>query len=152
MFVPANGIAPKPQGSHGLLNNLVFLATSSRRYRLVQIEPGTPSAEVASALAEGIQKRTGANLGVEVTGIARSTGSTESKPMGLVYFAVSDSQKIDSFNRTLRGDRARARQWAAQQALDLIRRKLMWDRSTVFGPRASIIRAPVNIHLEFVSL
>jgi hypothetical protein len=25
VFVPANGIAPKPQGSHGLLNNLVFL-------------------------------------------------------------------------------------------------------------------------------
>ncbi len=86
---------------------------------------GAVSAEVASAMAEGIRKRTGATLGVGVTGIAGPTGGTESKPVGLVYFAVSDSQKTDSFNRTFRGDRDRVRQWAAQQALDLVRRKLM---------------------------
>jgi nicotinamide-nucleotide amidase len=86
---------------------------------------GAVSTEVASAMAEGIRKRTGATLGVGVTGIAGPTGGTESKPVGLVYFAVSDSQKTDSFNRTFRGDRDRVRQWAAQQALDLIRRKLM---------------------------
>ncbi len=86
---------------------------------------GAVSAEVASAMAEGIRKRTGATLGVGVTGIAGPTGGSESKPVGLVYFAVSDSQKTDSFNRTFRGDRDRVRQWAAQQALDLVRRKLM---------------------------
>ena len=86
---------------------------------------GAVSAEVASALAEGIRKRTGATLGLGVTGIAGPTGGTEDKPVGLVYFAVSDAQKTDSFNRTFRGDRERVRQWASQQALDLIRRKLM---------------------------
>ncbi|HEX3894166.1 MAG TPA: competence/damage-inducible protein A [Terracidiphilus sp.] len=86
---------------------------------------GAVSAEVASAMAEGIRKRTGATLGVGVTGIAGPTGGTEQKPVGLVYFAVSDAQKTDSFNRTFRGDRDRVRQWASHQALDLIRRKLM---------------------------
>lgn len=86
---------------------------------------GAVSAEVASAMAEGIRKRTGATLGVGVTGIAGPTGGTDQKPVGLVYFAVSDAQKTDSFNRTFRGDRDRVRQWAAQQTLDLIRRKLM---------------------------
>ncbi len=86
---------------------------------------GAVSAEVACALAEGIRKRTGATLGLGVTGIAGPTGGTESKPVGLVYFAVSDAQKTDSYNRTFRGDRDRVRQWASQQALDLIRRKLM---------------------------
>jgi competence/damage-inducible protein CinA-like protein len=86
---------------------------------------GAVSAEVASAMAEGIRKRTGATLGVGVTGIAGPTGGTDQKPVGLVYFAVSDVQKTDSFNRTFRGDRDRVRQWAAQQTLDLIRRKLM---------------------------
>jgi nicotinamide-nucleotide amidase len=76
-------------------------------------------------MAEGIRKRTGATLGVGVTGIAGPTGGTDQKPVGLVYFAVSDVQKTDSFNRTFRGDRDRVRQWAAQQTLDLIRRKLM---------------------------
>ncbi|MDE3201898.1 MAG: competence/damage-inducible protein A [Acidobacteriota bacterium] len=86
---------------------------------------GAVSAEAAVAMAEGIRKRTGATLGLGVTGIAGPTGGTETKPVGLVYFAVSDAQATDSYNRTFRGDRDRVRQWAAQQALDLIRRKLM---------------------------
>ena len=60
-------------------------------------------------MAEGIRKRTGATLGVGVTGIAGPTGGTESKPVGLVYFAVSDPQKTDSFNRDFsRGSRPHA--------------------------------------------
>jgi nicotinamide-nucleotide amidase len=86
---------------------------------------GAVSAEVAAAMAEGIRKRTGATLGIGVTGIAGPTGGTDSKPVGLVYFGVSDTQKTDTFDRTFRGDRDRVRQWATQQALDLIRRKLM---------------------------
>ena len=86
---------------------------------------GAVSAEVAAAMAEGIRKRTGATLGLGVTGIAGPTGGTESKPVGIVFFAVSDAQKTEGYNRTFRGDRDRVRQWASQQALDLIRRKLM---------------------------
>ncbi|HVZ82427.1 MAG TPA: competence/damage-inducible protein A [Terracidiphilus sp.] len=86
---------------------------------------GAVSAEVAAAMAEGIRKRTGATLGLGVTGIAGPTGGTEKKPVGLVYFAVADGQKTDGYDRTFRGDRERVRQWAAQQALDLVRKKLM---------------------------
>src|SRR6185437_7910993 len=54
---------------------------------------GAVSSEVASALAEGIRKRTGASLGLGITGIAGPTGATENKPVGRVYIAVSDDQK-----------------------------------------------------------
>ena len=86
---------------------------------------GAVSAEVASALADGIRKKTGATLGLGVTGIAGPAGATETKPVGRVYIAVSDSQGTDSFERNFRGDRNRIREWASQQALDLVRRKLM---------------------------
>jgi len=86
---------------------------------------GAVSSEVAAALAEGIRKRTGATLGLGVTGVAGPAGGTDSKPVGRVYFAVSDGQKTDTFDRNFRGDRDRVRAWASQQALDLIRRKLM---------------------------
>ena len=86
---------------------------------------GAVSSEVASALADGIRKRTGATLGLGITGIAGPAGATDTKPVGLVYIAVSDAQKTDSFERNFRGARDRVREWAAQQALDLIRRKLM---------------------------
>jgi nicotinamide-nucleotide amidase len=86
---------------------------------------GAVSPEVAKALATGIRLRTGATLGLGVTGIAGPTGATDSKPVGLVHIALSDAQKTDSIDRTFRGDRARIREWTTQQALDLIRRRLM---------------------------
>lgn len=86
---------------------------------------GAVSAEVAKALAEGIRARTGSTIGLGVTGIAGPTGATDSKPVGLVHVAVSDAQGTNSLERTFRGDRQRVREWAAQQALDLVRRKLL---------------------------
>jgi nicotinamide-nucleotide amidase len=86
---------------------------------------GAVSEEVARALAEGIRQRTGATIGVGVTGIAGPTGGTESKPVGLVYIAVSDAQKTECLERNFRGARDRVREWTTSQALELIRRRLM---------------------------
>jgi nicotinamide-nucleotide amidase len=88
-------------------------------------EHGAVSEEVAKALASGIRQRTGATIGLGITGVAGPTGGTESKPVGLVYVAVSDAQKTDVLQHTFRGPRSRIREWAATQALDLIRRRLM---------------------------
>jgi nicotinamide-nucleotide amidase len=85
---------------------------------------GAVSSEVAKALANGIRLRAGATFGVGVTGIAGPTGGTELKPIGLVHIAVSDAQKTESVERIFRGDRTRIRQWATQQTLDLVRRRL----------------------------
>ena len=85
---------------------------------------GAVSKEVAEALAQGIRHNTGATLGLGVTGIAGPTGATETKPVGLVHIALSDGEKTDHVERTIQGDRERVRQWATQQALDLIRRRL----------------------------
>jgi nicotinamide-nucleotide amidase len=86
---------------------------------------GAVSEEVARALAEGIRARTGATIGLAVTGIAGPTGATETKPIGLVYIAVSDAQKTECLERNFRGARDRIREWTTQQALDLVRRRLM---------------------------
>jgi len=80
---------------------------------------------VATALAEGIRKRCKATLGVGITGIAGRGGGTEQKPVGLVFHAVSDGTTTDVVERRFPGDRDRVRHWASQQALDMIRRKLM---------------------------
>ena len=85
---------------------------------------GAVSKEVAEALATGIRQRTGATLGLGVTGIAGPSGGTEAKPVGLVHIALSDAQKTESVERTFRGGRERIREYATQQALDLIRRRL----------------------------
>jgi nicotinamide-nucleotide amidase len=86
---------------------------------------GAVSSEVAIALAEGIRKRCKATLGVGITGVAGPGGGTELKPVGLVYVALSDAQKTEVVERKYPGDRDRIRHWATQQALDMVRHRLM---------------------------
>ena len=86
---------------------------------------GAFSKETAQALAEGIRERCDTTLGVGVTGIAGPSGGTADKPVGLVYIGVSDGKKTDVVERRFTGDRNRIRSFAAQTALDLVRRKLM---------------------------
>jgi nicotinamide-nucleotide amidase len=62
-----------------------------------------------------------------VTGIAGPTGGSEEKPVGLVYLSVSDRDETEVIERKFGGlgDRERIRHYAAQTALDMVRRRLM---------------------------
>jgi nicotinamide-nucleotide amidase len=86
---------------------------------------GAVSREVAAALAEGIRRRTGATLGLGITGVAGPTGGTEAKPVGLVFHALASDAGTEVAERRFAGDRKRIRRFATQQALDMVRRKLM---------------------------
>ena len=92
---------------------------------------GPVSEPVARALAEGIRRRTGATVGVAITGIAGpgpgAPGPDAEKPIGLVYVAIvvcgSDGEVGDGAEYD--GDRERVRLWASQHALELLRRRLL---------------------------
>ena len=86
---------------------------------------GAVSREVAAALAEGIRRRTGATLGLGITGIAGPTGGTDAKPVGLVFHALASDAGTEVVERKFPGDRKHIRRFASQQALDMVRRKLM---------------------------
>jgi len=93
---------------------------------LMIAEHGAVSKQVAMALAEGIRKRCRATIGVGITGVAGPTGGTEEKPVGLVYVALASQPRTEVVERKFPpGDRKRIRMWAAQQALDMIRKKLI---------------------------
>jgi nicotinamide-nucleotide amidase len=90
---------------------------------------GPVSAEVARALAEGIRVRTGASLGISITGIAGpgpgAPGPDAEKPNGLVYVALANAQTTQVKELNLRGDREMIRWWASQHALELIRHHIL---------------------------
>ena len=86
---------------------------------------GAVSGEVAIAMAEGIRERCHANLGLAITGVAGPTGGTDEKPVGLVFHALAGDGKTDVVERSFPGDRKRIRWFATQQALDMVRRRLM---------------------------
>jgi nicotinamide-nucleotide amidase len=86
---------------------------------------GAVSEQVARALAEGIRKRCGTTLGLGITGVAGPTGGTAEKPVGLVFHALASEAGTEVVKKNFPGDRARIRWFASQQALDMVRRKLM---------------------------
>jgi len=87
---------------------------------------GAVSSEVALALADGIRRRTGASIGVGITGIAGPGGGTPEKPVGTVHIGIADSKgPRERLVRFPPGDRDRIRMSASQAALDMVRRHFM---------------------------
>jgi len=87
-------------------------------------EHGAVSRPVAQAMAEGIRVRTGASLGVAITGIAGPAGGSEEKPVGLVFIALADERGTQVREFRFPGNRDRVRLWATQMALEMIRRRV----------------------------
>jgi nicotinamide-nucleotide amidase len=87
---------------------------------------GAVSEPVALAMAAGIRRRTGVNVGVGITGIAGPGGGTEQKPVGTVCVAV-DGVGGDGTVRTFRfpGGRDMVKAMSANWAIDLLRRYLI---------------------------
>ncbi len=57
---------------------------------------GAVSPEMAEAMAVGVRRRLGADLGLSVTGIAGPTGGTPAKPVGLVYLGLATADRAQS--------------------------------------------------------
>jgi nicotinamide-nucleotide amidase len=89
---------------------------------------GAVSAEVARAMAEGVRRRSGATLGLAVTGIAGPTGGTPEKPVGTVHIALADAGAVQEKSFRFGGDRDRIRGQATAAALDMVRRYYLRSR------------------------
>ena len=88
---------------------------------------GAVSSQTAREMAQGIVRRSQADLGIGITGIAGPDGGTAEKPVGLIYIALSDGERTWVTKRHPIG-RTKSRAWhrhcAASQALDMVRRYL----------------------------
>lgn len=128
----AKRITDVPGASSVLEMGVVTYANTAKEQLLgvshaILEEKGAVSEETACAMAEGIRKKAGSELGVGITGIAGPGGGTPEKGVGLVYIALSDGEKV--YTRKLpAGVRMRSRAWirhvAASNALDMVRRYL----------------------------
>jgi len=87
-------------------------------------EHGAVSCEVALAMAEGVRKSSGANIGLSVTGVA-GPGASENKPAGVVFVAINDGEDSCCEQFRFYHDRSRNKERSAQAALDLLRRWLL---------------------------
>jgi nicotinamide-nucleotide amidase len=86
---------------------------------------GAVSKEVAQEMAEGIRTRSGTDFGISTTGIAGPTGGTPEKPVGLVCIGLASAESSKVQRHVLTLDRETFKFFAAQYALDAVRRHLV---------------------------
>jgi nicotinamide-nucleotide amidase len=99
----------------------IYLGVSSSLLDTV----GAVSREVAEEMAVGMRQKSGADIGLAVTGIAGPDGGTEEKPVGTVYIAIATAEENWVTKFHFIGDRRQIREITAQSGLDLIRKYLL---------------------------
>ena len=82
---------------------------------------GAVSEQVARAMAKGALAHSAATLSIAITGIAGPGSGTDTKPVGLVYFALATKRGKESHEKlNFTGDRAAIRAAARDHALQML--------------------------------
>ncbi|KYK29145.1 competence protein ComA [Thermoplasmatales archaeon SG8-52-1] len=81
---------------------------------------GAVSKEVAEAMANGVRTKSNVDIGISTTGIAGPTGGTIEKPVGLVYIAISRTEKTIVKKFQFSGDRLQNKENTCKEALQML--------------------------------
>lgn len=127
-------------GSSKFLEAAVVAYSNKAKQRLLKIparmlrQHGAVSRQTAGAMARSVRKIHKTDFGMGITGIAGPTGATKTKPVGLVYIAVSVPAEGEArrwrpaetlcLQCLFKGNRLHIKQKAATQALRLLQRCL----------------------------
>jgi nicotinamide-nucleotide amidase len=87
---------------------------------------GAVSRETAMEMSQGIRERTGASIGLSVTGIAGPSGGSKEKPVGTVWISIAQKNYHEARSFHFHGERERIILGASQAALN-------WLRLTLIG-------------------
>lgn len=85
---------------------------------------GAVSKETAILMAQNVRKLAKTSIGLGITGIAGPTGATKTKPVGLVYIALSFKTKIICKKFIFKGNRLSVKRRTAYATLNLLRENL----------------------------
>ena len=79
---------------------------------------GAVSEEIVEQMVSGALHKSGANVGVAISGIAGPAGGTDTKPVGTVCFAWKmDGQDVITSTEYFAGDRNEVRYFSVERAL-----------------------------------
>ena len=119
-------LTKEPGASDYLLLDAVTYANSAKQAVLGVDEDalrghGAVSAEVATRMADGARRVSGADGALAITGIAGPTGGSDTKPVGLVYLAVSTPKGTVVKEQRFPGERHWIQTLAAYAGLSMVR-------------------------------
>ncbi len=112
-------------GTSDVLKGGVVSYFSEVKYDLLDVPQGpVVTLEAAKAMADGVRKLLGADVGLGVTGVA-GPEEQEGQPVGTVFCGWAIGDDVDAVRLQLPGDRRRVRDFATITLLDLLRRRLL---------------------------
>jgi len=129
----AHRLTKIPGASNYLLCDVVAYSDESKQ-RILGVEKelietrGAVSAEVVSAMSEGVRKISGADIGISTTGIAGPGGGSEEKPVGLMYIGISTDNGTETKKLQFVEDRLINICMMSQMVLDILRYYLKGKR------------------------
>ncbi|MBE0432385.1 nicotinamide-nucleotide amidohydrolase family protein [candidate division WOR-3 bacterium] len=85
---------------------------------------GAVSAASARAMALGVRKITGSDIGAAITGIAGPGGGSRHKPVGTVYIAMATKKKVSVRKYSFNGRRQMVRKSAIRETFALLKEML----------------------------
>jgi nicotinamide-nucleotide amidase len=88
-------------------------------------EYGAVSRETALEMSAGIKQRTGADVGLSVTGVAGPAGGSEAKPVGTVWVSIAQTGGHEAKLFRFAGDREHIILGTSQVALNWLRTSLL---------------------------
>jgi nicotinamide-nucleotide amidase len=130
----AHRLTNVPGASAVLLGGFVTYSNEAKQ-KLVGVESDTLAAHgavsepVARQMAEGARSRLNADYALAVTGIAGPSGGTPEKPVGTVFIALAAPDGTVVERQLNSWDRETFKQVTAQQAMDLLRRRVLHGTS-----------------------
>lgn len=126
----ASMMTREPGSSRVFGSGFVTYANTAKR-DLLGVSPelldrfGAVSEPVVAAMLRGALARSGADIGVAVSGIAGPGGATEDKPVGTVWLAWGTEDDLRTHRAVVSGSRSLFQNVVAAAGLDLVRRQLL---------------------------
>jgi nicotinamide-nucleotide amidase len=112
-----------PGASEWFRGGIVSYATDVK-HDLLDVPDGPVVSEAAAvAMADGVRRRLGADVGLSTTGVAGPT-EQDGLPPGTVWLGIALGDDVDAVQVRLPGDRERVRQMSVISLLDRLRHKL----------------------------
>jgi PncC family amidohydrolase len=113
-------------GSSAVVLGGVVAYADALKCQLLEVPPellrehGAVSAAAVEAMAAGVRRLAGADIGLATTGIAGPHGATPTKPVGLAYVAAASAQRVLVREHRWQGDRQANRESSAAAAAALL--------------------------------
>jgi nicotinamide-nucleotide amidase len=121
----SNILTDMPGASEFFMLGIIAYANCAKT-KILKVPPallkkhGAVSKPVAEAMARGVRQILNTDYGLGLTGIAGPGGGSKTKPVGLVFIAVSRRQKTIVKKCLFKGSRLSIKKQAAQTALKML--------------------------------